>query len=64
MYLELVPAYGRDFTTAKAAKENWNDNKDWLESVSMKPLNKTQTETMGRVKIVLRFHRFMKTCVV
>lgn len=29
MFVTLVPAYGRDFKTAKAARESWRGGDDW-----------------------------------
>lgn len=30
MYLTIVPAYGRDYTSQKAVREDWNANKDFI----------------------------------
>ena len=48
MKLTLQPAYGRDYKSAKAAKEDWNANKDFIIATfahpySGKPTNKSQT---------------------
>lgn len=28
--MTVLPAYGRDYTSLKAAKADWNDNKDFV----------------------------------
>lgn len=44
MYMELVPAYGRDYPTAKAVKEAFNTEQDFEGdySVRFQILNKQQ----------------------
>ncbi len=33
-YIELVPAYGRDYTSQKAVLADWNAGKDWQDPMS------------------------------
>lgn len=49
MYVTLVPAYGRDYKSAKAVKEDWNANKDFIISNLFhpsdgKPMNREQAQ--------------------
>ena len=60
MYIEVVPAYGRNFKTAKAARENWNSKADWIETTSGKYVTKDEAESMG-LKVILRFDQNRKT---
>ena len=67
--MTLTPAYGRDYKTAKAAKADWNDNKDFVVSDFFSPwdgqyINKElgfQTEDRN---IILRFDKLRKTTPV
>ena len=45
----LSPAYGRDYTSAKAVKADWNANKDFViqdffDKYDGKPINKEQAD--------------------
>lgn len=62
----LTPAYGRDYKSAKAAKKDFLDNKDFiLRDVSSrwdgKPINGEQLENE---EVVLRFSQLKKVCTV
>ena len=59
-YYELAPAYGRDYTTASAAKAAWNAGKDWTGDyqTGFRPINKPQIEIGSTV--VLRFSQSRK----
>ena len=52
-YMTLVPAYGRDYKTAKAVKEDWALGKDFLVANIMdehdgKPFNKQDAATIAQ----------------
>ena len=60
--MTLIPAYGRDYKSAKAVKEDWDANKDFIiADVSSrwngKPVNKEQLkgETVG-----IRYNKLTK----
>lgn len=66
MHTTLVPAYGRDYRTAKAVREDWNDGKDFLIFDMSSPddgryVNKPQVP--GRM-FNIRFDRKTKLVVV
>lgn len=66
MYLTVIPAYGRDYKTAKAAKEDWQANKDFvIHSIGHpydgKPINREQVTSE---KVTIRFCGLRKTCKV
>ena len=65
MYTELVPAYGRDYRTAKAARADWHANKDFIICNLFHPydgkyINREQVSP-GE-KYTLRFCNRTKTC--
>lgn len=58
-WIEVVPAYGRDYTTAKAAKADWNADLDFQDTVSGSYVNKTGAKALG-LSVTLRFCRNTK----
>lgn len=58
-WIEVTPAYGRDYTTAKAARADWNEGKDFRDTVSSKYINKADAERLG-LKVTLRFDKSRK----
>ena len=42
MFLTLLPAYGRDYKSKKLIIDDLKNNRDFLESTSMKYINKQQ----------------------
>ena len=59
-YGDLLPAYGRDYKTAKEAKEAFLAGKDWIISSIMhpysgKPVNLPQIKEDGVTSVMLRF---------
>jgi len=60
-YMTLVPAYGRDYKTAKAVKADWASGKDFLVSNIMdagdgKPFNKQDAATLAPVTLNIRYN--------
>jgi len=67
MYTTLIPAYGRDYSTAKAAKADWKAGKDFIianifDPYDGKPMSIRDTQQGD--KFMLRFHRLTKTALV
>jgi len=54
MYLEVVPAYGRDYKNQKDARTDWNSNKDFRETQSGSYINKDQADAIG-AKVIIRY---------
>ena len=64
MYIELIPAYGRDYKSAKAARADWKANKDFViccfgHPYDGKPINKSQADDTTD-KYLLRFNNKTK----
>ena len=64
--LTLTPAYGRDYTTAKAVKADWDAEKDFIiqqfgHRYDGKPANKPQ---LKGERVIIRYNRLMKTVMV
>jgi len=47
MYLTLLPAYGRDYKSKRLIIDDLNNNRDFLESTSMKYINKQQFKELN-----------------
>ena len=61
-HLTVIPAYGRDYTTAKAARADWKAGKDFLIANFMhrydgKPIS---IRDAGSESIMIRFDRMTK----
>lgn len=64
--MTLTPAYGRDYTSAKAVKADWEANKDFIiadisSPYDGKPINK-QDAPMGTYYI--RYKKLTEVCVI
>ena len=63
-YITVTPAYGRDYKSAQAVKDDWNADKDFIirdvgNPWSGKPINKPQADAAG-YKVVARYARERK----
>lgn len=61
-WLEVIPAYGRDYATAKAAKADWLNGKDWMVAATGQYCSRRDFGPGTRV--ILRYARLEKTAVV
>ena len=57
--LTIIPAYGRDYKTAAAAKADWRDGKDFVVADMFnpydgKPINRADAESAG-IKVMIRY---------
>ena len=59
-YLTLLPAYGRDYKSKKAIIEHLNNNRDFLESTSLKPINKQQFKELNISSFNVRYDQQRK----
>ena len=58
-WIEVEPAYGRDYTTAKAAKADWAAGKDFRETSSGSYVTKAEAEKQG-LSVTIRYARSLK----
>lgn len=68
-YLEVTPAYGRDYKTQAEAKAAWDAGKDFiLQDISSpwdgKPINKEDAKNGGYTTVNIRFKRNTQVAVV
>lgn len=64
--MTVVPAYGRDYKSAKAACKDWNDGKDFIIADIVSPwhgryVNRIQ---VPGERIVIRFSRLRRLAIV
>ena len=65
MFLSLIPAFGRDYKTAKACLADWLADKDFViacigHPYDGKPANRSSFSSREIEKITLRFNRQTK----
>ena len=60
MYLTLLPAYGRDYKSKKLIIDDLNNNKDFLESTSLKAINKQQFKELNISSFNVRYDQLRK----
>ena len=60
MYLTLLPAYGRDYKNKKLIIDDLNNNKDFLESASLRAINKQQFKELNISSFNVRYDQQRK----
>ena len=60
MYLTLLPAYGRDYKSKRLIIDDLNNNKDFLESTSLKAINKQQFKELNISSFNVRYDQQRK----
>ena len=60
MFLTLLPAYGRDYKSKKVIIDDLNNNKDFLESSSLKAINKQQFKELNISSFNVRYDQQRK----
>ena len=60
MYLTLLPAYSRDYKNKKAIIEDLNNNRDFLESTSLRAINKQQFKELNISSFNVRYYNQRK----
>ena len=60
MYLTLLPAYGRDYKSKKLIIDDLNNNKDFLESTSLRAINKQQFKELNISSFNVRYDQQRK----
>ena len=60
MYLTLLPAYGRDYKSKKLIIDDLNNNKVFLESSSLRAINKQQFKELNINSFNVRYDQQRK----
>ena len=60
MYLTLLPAYGRDYKNKKLIIADLNNDKDFLESTSLRAINKQQFKELNISSFNVRYDQQRK----
>ena len=60
MYLTLLPANGRDYKSKKLIIDDLNNNKDFLESSSLRAINKQQFKELNISSFNVRYDQQRK----
>ena len=60
MYLTLLPAYGRDYKSKRVIIDDLNNNKDFLESTSLRAINKQQFKELNISSFNVRYDQHRK----
>lgn len=62
-YIEVVPAYGRDYKNQKAVREDWEANKDFRDTLSGSYINKADADRLG-FSVIVRYAKRLKVMSV
>lgn len=62
-WIEVVPAYGRDYKNQASAKKDWNADLDFRDPESGSYVNKSGAKALG-LKVIIRYDRNMKVMSV
>ena len=60
MYLTLLPAYGRDYKSKRVIIDDLNNNKDFIESTSLRAINKQQFKELNISSFNVRYDQQRK----
>lgn len=58
-WIEVEPAFGRDYKNQKAMREDWNADLDFRETATGSYINKTGAEQLG-LSVIGRYDRSLK----
>lgn len=58
-WLEVIPAYGRDYKNQKEVQFDWDGGKDFQDPFSGSFVNKQDAEQNG-LKVIIRYAKQMK----
>ena len=56
-WLTLIPAYGRDYTTAKDARAAWDGGDDWQDATSGRYVSKSELSPSTSCELRFNNHR-------
>jgi hypothetical protein len=58
-WIEVVPAYGRDYTNQKGVLDDWMADKDFRETSTGRYVNRSQAREMG-LSVIVRYAKLRK----
>lgn len=58
-WIEVSPAYGRDYKSQKAVKEDWAAGKDFRDTASGSYINKDGADKLG-LSVIVRYGNSLK----
>ena len=58
-WMEVTPAYGRDYKNQKEVKADWDADKDFRDTVTGRYINKSGAERLG-LKVIVRYAKNLK----
>jgi hypothetical protein len=59
-WIEVTPAYGRDYTSAKAAKADWNAGKDFFDPSIGRYMSKRDADADPNMSVIIRYAKNLK----
>ena len=59
-FITLLPAYGRDYKSKRVIIDDLNNNKDFLESTSLRAINKQQFKELNISSFNVRYDQHRK----
>lgn len=62
-WIEVVPAYGRDYRTQAAVKTAWNAGQDFQDAFSGRYVNKADAEKYG-LSVAVRYDQLRKVMTI
>ena len=62
-WIEVVPAYGRDYKNQTAVKKDWSADLDFKDTVTGSYINKSGAKALG-LKVIIRYDRNLKVMSV
>jgi hypothetical protein len=62
-WIEVTPAYGRDYKNQREVRADWNADKDFRDTVSGSYVNKSGAKALG-LKVIVRYSKLMKVMSV
>lgn len=63
MYIEVVPAYGRDYKNQKDVKVDWAAGKDFRDTATGSAVNNADAENLG-LSVIVRYAKNLKVVQV
>lgn len=60
-YIEVIPAYGRDYKSAKEMKSDWVEGLDFIETVTRRYCSKRDFPA-DRFNVIGRYNKLERVC--